>query len=393
MPQFGASGQHPALVAGKKANAAVAQEFRAIKDSEVRVSVSRDSHGQSRRLETGTGGALVDRTARSIKEQRAELRKDQADQYAREAAAREKAAARMRAELPAKRLAAYQRLGMFAEAKGVGRPNRGRGGDRELNMSSTRRTSKPGAIRQERFASSSSLPKGLLGNLIAKRCAALRDTGERNLIHFLHELSLRDGFTLHRTCNLFPAWPWPSTATAPAERAFERVARELVEMFPDRIEARHVEKFRKLFPRFLVKLCLDPAAELSTATMPTFAGIVDALHAYKRRIEAAGAGRLAPTAATRSIHGMLDYALTVRGITLALGTHRIGKSFSAQSWAQMHLGEARYVQLSSAPDDGAFFRDIAPLARRGVRCADEDRRASRARGGSPTCPTPAAHPG
>lgn len=237
-------------------------------------------------------------------------------------------------------------------------------------MSSTRRASKNGPLRQERFASSASLPKGLLGNLVAKRCATLRDAGERTLIHFLHEVSLRDGYTLHRTCNLFPAWPWLSTASGSiTERAFERVARELVEMFPERIGAQHVEKVLRSLPRFLVKICLDPAADLHTARVAHFAGVVEAIYEYKRRFEAAVAAKLASTAASRTIHELLDYALSQRVMVLVEGTYRIGKSFSAQTWAQMHLGECRYVQLSSAADNTAFYRDIARAL--GVACSSQ----------------------
>lgn len=236
-------------------------------------------------------------------------------------------------------------------------------------MSSTRRTSKTGTLRQERFASSSSLPKGLLGNLVAKRCLALAGAEEKSLIHFLHELSLRDGYALHRTCNLFPRWPWVSEAAKADERAFERVARELTEFFPERIAPKHRERFRRVLPRYLVSLCLDPGIELRNAGVPNFDRLADALFEYKQRMEAAPVGRLASTIATRTIFELLDYALSERGIVLATGTYRIGKSYSSQAWAQMHLGQARYVQLSSAADHTAFYRDIARSL--GVACSTQ----------------------
>ena len=93
-------------------------------------------------------------------------------------------------------------------------------------MSSTRRSSGDGPIRQERYASSAG-SKGLLGNLVARRAAALQNAQEREMIYFLHELSLRDGHTLHYTANLFPAWPAAFKARE-SERAFERVARWIV---------------------------------------------------------------------------------------------------------------------------------------------------------------------
>ena len=237
-------------------------------------------------------------------------------------------------------------------------------------MSSTRRRSENGPLRQERFASSPSLPKGILGNLVAKRCATLRDTGERNLVHFLHELSLRDGYTLHRTCNLFPAWPWPSSAAAATtERAFERIARELAAMFPERIDGMHVARFCRFLPRYLVKLCLDPSVDLRHARAPHFDGLVEALYEYQRRFQAAVADKIASTTASRTIFEALDYALSQRVMVLVTGTYRIGKSHAAQTFAQMHLGECRYVQLSSAADNTAFYRDVAHAL--GVACSSQ----------------------
>jgi hypothetical protein len=194
-------------------------------------------------------------------------------------------------------------------------------------MSSTRRSSSNGPRRQERYASSAVFAKGLLGNLVAKRAATLRDAGEREIIYFLHELTLRDGYALHYTCNLFPAWPWPSTIDA-SERAFERVGRELVEMFPERIDARHREKFCRTLPDFLTKLCLDPAADLRTSGAHGFNGIIEALREYKIRFEQAALGMLASTSASRTIFELLDYALSQRGIVLVEGTYRTGNTIS-----------------------------------------------------------------
>ena len=235
-------------------------------------------------------------------------------------------------------------------------------------MSSTRRSTRVGPVRQERYASSAAYPKGLLGNLVAKRCAELRDPEERKLILFLHELSLRDGFALHYTCNLFPAWPWPSTSTA-SERVFERVGRELVEMFPDRITERHREKFRRDLPAFLTRACLDPSVDLHAVGVCGFNGLMEALRTYKARFESAASRMLASTSASRTIFDLLDYALTQRGIVMVEGTFRLGKSMAAQAWAQMHLGECRYVQLTSSPDEAAFFRCFARAL--GTACSSQ----------------------
>ena len=92
-------------------------------------------------------------------------------------------------------------------------------------MSSTR-TQSTGPLRQERFASSSGFSKGLLGNLVARRCARVSNRAARERIYFLHEISWREPGLRHPSCTSFPAWPFENDNAA-NESAFERVAREL----------------------------------------------------------------------------------------------------------------------------------------------------------------------
>lgn len=230
----------------------------------------------------------------------------------------------------------------------------------EVGMSQTRTAAVGGKLRQERFSSSIALNKGLLGNLVARRCETLRSVEERSLIYFLHELSLRDGFAIHRTCNLFATWPWPSDAGV-AETSFERLARELTQSFLARFSSAAIRnEVQRELPGFFARLCLDPALNLNDrGIFPRWPSIIADLRTYQVRFCAAVRTEIADTEVTQSIFELLDYARRQRGIVIAEGTYRIGKSFSAQAWCQMHLGEARYVQLSSATSDIGFFRDIA----------------------------------
>lgn len=198
--------------------------------------------------------------------------------------------------------------------------------------------------RQERFASSPSAHRGLLGNLVAKRCARLADPKLRELVYFLADLSWREPGLRHSTCNHFPAFPWPSDASAP-ETAFQRLAREIG----------HGPEL----PEILEAWCLDPAA--TTARVP-----VAELAAYKAKFEAAARARIADTATVREVWELLDYAHAQRVFVLGEGAYRVGKSLAAQAFSQSHLGTARYVQLTSASDDYAFYGTIARAL--GVAC-------------------------
>jgi hypothetical protein len=229
-------------------------------------------------------------------------------------------------------------------------------------MSSTRTAQTPGPMRQERFASSAGFSKGLLGNLVARRCARVNSVTARERIYFLHEVSSREPGLRHPSCTSFPAWPWDST-NAKDESAFERIARELC-------HARGIPAaVADTIPDFLTRLCLDPKMPADSATLAGFPAILAALDGYRRKFEHATAARVAMTATTRAVWDLLDYAMSQRGLVLAEGPYRTGKTYSAQAWAQMHLGQSRYVQLSSAKDEGSFYRDIARAV--GVACSTQ----------------------
>ncbi len=217
-------------------------------------------------------------------------------------------------------------------------------------------------MRQERFASSAGFAKGLLGNLVARRCARVNSRAARERVYFLHELSSRESGLRHSSCTSFPAWPWDSEG-APDESAFERLARDLCAACQLR------DSVRKAIPDFLTRLCLDPQMSAEAAELPGFPGILADLDQYRRRFENATAARIATTATTTAVWDLLDYAMSQRGLVLAEGPYRTGKSYSAQAWAQMHLGQCRYVQLSSNTDDGSFYREIARAV--GVACGSQ----------------------
>ncbi|PXA04335.1 hypothetical protein DDZ13_07325 [Coraliomargarita sinensis] len=77
-------------------------------------------------------------------------------------------------------------------------------------MSSTRKSSDPNTFKQERYCSSSAYDTGLKGNHVTKRVRVIEDPEDRALIYFLQQESHKEG-------------------------GLERVAEELLEMFPERV--------------------------------------------------------------------------------------------------------------------------------------------------------------
>jgi hypothetical protein len=202
----------------------------------------------------------------------------------------------------------------------------------------------------------------MLGNLVARRCTRVHCPNARETIYFLHDLSHRQPNLRHYACNLFPAWPWPSDGPE-SETSFEKLARELC------AERGVSANIREEFPAFLTRLCLDPTAAAESASFPGFPAIMGPLRRYREKFESAAMRRIARTETAKAIWNLLDYAMTQRGLVLAEGAYRTGKSIASQAWAQSHLGRCRYVQLSSAKDDASFFRDIARAV--GVACSSQ----------------------
>jgi hypothetical protein len=233
---------------------------------------------------------------------------------------------------------------------------------------STRRAQSGTPLSQERYASARS-GETLLGNLVAKKCEMVKSSQHRRLILFLHDLSLRARCRTHPTANLFPAWPI-GVGTIEDVTPFERVAFDLQALSPALLTS------TAGVSDFLTALCLDPKCDPATATFPGCASFVELLESYREKVCAAESRGIAITEATSIVWSTLDYALSQGGLVLVEGTWRVGKSFSAQAWALKHVGEARYVQLSSARDDCAFYRDIARCL--GTACSTQ-RKASEIR--------------
>jgi hypothetical protein len=85
-------------------------------------------------------------------------------------------------------------------------------------MSNTRRAEPGTPLRQERWASSEEFERGLLGNLVARRCSGLGDREARQLVYFLQALSHREG-------------------------GLEKVATDLLAAFPERIGTPSMHRF------------------------------------------------------------------------------------------------------------------------------------------------------
>lgn len=287
-------------------------------------------------------------------------------------------------------------------------------------MSSTRRAAPGTPPRQERFASSPQFEKGLMGNLVARRCEVIADKKQGELIWFLQGLS--------------------------HELGLEKVAAELIAKYPERIATRSMQKFgfkpgqiynaeqvravRKeingnrsmLSPcqRFPLKgegekviiracgdpdlaikihkaechqarlnadeqpahypahvflekcqeasgklenllsdLCLDPAFDMDAGGPFYFPTLIETLHEYQTAwIESKCAGAVV-TEIGRAMFETLEYCMDTGRLVLIEGEATTGKTIASQHFCHLHPGQVRYVQVPSGNDDMGFFRAIA----------------------------------
>lgn len=168
------------------------------------------------------------------------------------------------------------------------------------------RHAKPGTPPpQVRFASC--FVRGLLGNLVAKRCSLLKTEEEQELIWFLQWLS------------------WQPEGLSCLPESLAPIAGTW---------------------------CLDPSSELTGSEIESLTAFRDDWR-QKR-----GVGRV-HTSVGKRIFEALDYTRRAETICLIDGSARLGKSFAARAWCEASAGLARYVEVPSSMDEAAFLHRIA----------------------------------
>ena len=244
----------------------------------------------------------------------------------------------------------------------------------------TRYQKTPGPLSQSRYMSSAEFTElhGVSGVAVSARVAVLLHASKRNLIWFIQGLSLAEG-------------------------GLKRVARELVEMFPDRISrqdaksalqnnskpnAYHENWHNQTIEEFLVDLCINPRLHFSapseevdvsdiesesaieqnpqlskndfrSARLNYFKDIIGALFEYQKRHEQKVRENFQLTTIGKKIWATLDYALAVRGMVVLDGLEGRGKTEGTKAWCELHLGQARFVSLKGIANKTTAFRAIA----------------------------------
>jgi len=291
-------------------------------------------------------------------------------------------------------------------------------------MSSTRRVQSGARRAQNGWASALEFEelRGLNGGAVAFKAALIDDPKKQQLLFFLQALSLRTG-------------------------GLKRIARELLEMFPERIgtptmikvgchpgkrltQAERDEIHNELhgpddiwdilaecgeskqiphcqstaaefydacrsstestLDEFIERLCCDPRLAVTDdpkdtgrygdrmrlalkdsgdeseretgiefARLDCFDDVLGALFEYKRRHEQQARDKFVETSIGRIVFEALDYAIETGRSALIEGDSGLGKTTAIKAWAELHLAQARHIQLKGITHRTGFFREVA----------------------------------
>jgi AAA domain len=276
-------------------------------------------------------------------------------------------------------------------------------------MSNTRHATQSTVFRQEKFASSQEFERGLMANLVVKRCSVLERAEDRELIWFIQLLSHQPGGLKKLAADLMAQFPERIAADSMRKYGTKtgqiysaeqvRIVRDEISghAFPlkgeidldglgmaiflddnheQQIRARQEARFHPTkYPaevfvkccreaaaagleKHLKELCLDPAMPAADGAPWYFPTLVSTL----REFMAAWIAERAPAVITsigEKVADALDYAMESRRMVIVDGLPRRGKTYAAKSWYCLHPGSARYIECPCGNDDFSFFREIA----------------------------------
>ncbi|MGA2244323.1 MAG: ATP-binding protein [Verrucomicrobiota bacterium] len=286
-------------------------------------------------------------------------------------------------------------------------------------MSSTRKAKDDSKFHQARYASSPEFERGLLANLVAKRCALIDAAADRELIWFLQHLSHQAGGLAAVVKDVIAQFPdriqteemaamklksgaicneaqvrklrgrfnesesfilrgeksdWLSGGYLSAEALLTDADRNRsqCEIEDDKRRAQNhpisypANDFFKAcsdaaasgLEKFLQEICLNPESSLDSGPW-YYPRLIETLREYKASFVLQKSAGVVVTALGAKVCDTLDYTAYSRGLTLMQGEARTGKSYAARAWCEQRPGVARFVEVPPSNDETSFFRALA----------------------------------
>jgi histone H3/H4 len=267
---------------------------------------------------------------------------------------------------------------------------------------STRRTKDSSAFHQNRFASSAEFERGLLANLVAKRCALIESLERRELIWFAQFLSHQERGLRALVIDLIEKFPHEIQTKAMAEGGVKRgkicsaaefskilsgsPSEMLSDLYMTRAEAEQVladisgspsrgrvqsptkrntdelfdyclSRARRCLERDISEICLNPQSDIESGPW-YFPNLFKALRQHLNDYRKSKEPKFT-TAIGLKVSEVLDYTAFSGGLTLIQGEARTGKTFGARVWCEQRPGEARFAEVPPGNDEAGFFRALA----------------------------------
>ncbi len=263
----------------------------------------------------------------------------------------------------------------------------------------TRRANPNAPLSQERYMSHADYAeaRGISGNIVAAKAALIPCEKTRQLLFFIQGLSLRQAGLKRLVTELLEKFPerigthtMHRLGIKPGrhfseQRAAFTIGREMTRYWsgPFDTERHYESSCDKLLEKchttavneldeYLCELCIDPDKKLTLPGerpdhivgpgVPYFHDLMGALREYQALYAQSARESLADTAVAREVFTRLDRALRHKKMVVLEGEPGIGKTKAVETWAQMHLGEARLVNLSGCVNKTSIFRKIAQAA-------------------------------
>ena len=242
-------------------------------------------------------------------------------------------------------------------------------------MSNTRHAPPGTSLRQNSFASSPDIERGLLGNLVALKCATLKRAEDRELIRWLQHMSHADGGLAALAAQVLERQSITSPQRKRAARKFSRsVDESLGRLHPanigvinqkvlddrQRMESEaDMQAVRNNLPDMIAELCLNPSIPVADGWPQALPNLPAILRGLKAEHTERAVSAFTDTELSRTVWSEILDTHEMGGATLLHGGSGNGQSFAAKGCCAAHPGRARYALLPATNDATGFWRTLA----------------------------------
>ncbi|MCU0785332.1 MAG: ATP-binding protein [Verrucomicrobia bacterium] len=241
-------------------------------------------------------------------------------------------------------------------------------------MSNTRHAPPGTPLRQNKFASSPDIERGLLGNLVARRCASVEAREDRELLFWIQS---RPPVQLaNEVLQRVDAPKFAKAEYLPDDPQLAEIYMEQHAQVANHAEiARRLRAQRRRFawelvlnglPEMLGQFCLDPAIPVADGWPVGLPRLCSILRELKAEHQQRAESTFVHTALSRMVWAELQDAYEMGGTVLLHNSAGNGKSFAAKAFCDACPGRARYALLPATNDDVGFFRVIAGALKTGA---------------------------